>query len=139
MPLVHAGSLGVDMAVSERHEWARKIKPQYSDGELVRVVGARHQAEAEFIQGLLIEEGVPSLIKRSRGFDVPDMLSAGGRDVLVPRSGVEAARDVLMQAEILHPTAIAESGVDRPLRILAGLLIALGVVAVIVVIGVDLR
>jgi hypothetical protein len=44
-----------------------------------------------------------------------------------------------MQAEILHPTAIAESGVDRPLRILAGLLIALGVVAVIVVIGVDLR
>ena len=71
-------------AVSERQEWARKIKPQYSDGELVRVVGAQHQAEAEFIQGLLLEEGIPSLIRRSRGFDVPDMLAAGGRDVLVP-------------------------------------------------------
>lgn len=139
MPLVHAGSLGVDMAVSERHEWARKIKPQYSDGELVRVVGARHQAEAEFIQGLLLEEGVPSLIKRSLGFDVPDMLSAGGRDVLVPRSGVAAARDVLMQAEILHPTATAASGVDQPLRILAGLLVALLVVGLIVVVGVSLR
>jgi hypothetical protein len=139
MPLVPAGSLGHDVPVSERHAWMRKIKPQYSDGELVRVVGARHQAEAEFIQGLLIEEGVPSVIKRARGFDVPDMLSAGGRDVLVPSSGVPAARDVLMQAEILHPTANAASGVDQPLRILAGLLIALVIVAVIVAIGVALR
>ena len=139
MPLVRPGSLGVDPPVSERHEWARKIKPQYSDGDLVRVAGARHQAEAEFIQGLLLEEGVPSLIKRSRGFDVPDMLSAGGRDILVPRSGVPAARDVLMQAEILSPTAAGASGVDPPIRILVGLLAALAVVGLIVVVGVALR
>jgi hypothetical protein len=137
IPLVQAGSLGVDQPVSERHEWARKIKPQYADGDLVRVAGAKHQAEAEFIEGLLLEEGIPSLIKRARGFDVPDMLSAGGRDVLVPRSGAAAARDVLLQAEILRPDATTT--VDRPLRILAGLLIAIVVVALVLWIGVALR
>ena len=38
--------------------------------ELIRVAGARNQAEAEFIQGLLLEEGVPSMLKRTAGFDV---------------------------------------------------------------------
>ena len=47
---------------------------------------------------LLLEEGVPSTLRRSAGFDVPDMLAAGPRDVLVPESGLEAARDVLMQS-----------------------------------------
>jgi hypothetical protein len=138
MPLVHQGSLGVDQDVTERHEWARKIKPQYAEGDLVRVVGAKHQAEAEFIQGLLLEEGIPSMIKRSRGFDVPDMLSAGGRDLLVPRSGLPAARDVLLQAEILHGGP-APSPIDRPGRILVGLLAAIAVVALILAIGVALR
>jgi hypothetical protein len=138
MPLVLEGSLGRDVPVSERQAWVRKIKPQYSDGDLVRVVGARHQAEAEFIQGLLLEEGIPSLIKRSRGFDVPDMLSAGGRDLLVPQSGVPAARDVLMQADLL-PAGEAASGIDPPIRILVGILIALAIGGLIVVAGVALR
>ena len=64
---------------------ARKIDPRYSHGELVRVARAQHQAEAEFVQSLLIEEGIPSMVRRSAGFDVPDMLAAGPRDVLVPR------------------------------------------------------
>ncbi len=74
-------------AADARHERARKVKPQFAEGKLVRVVGARNQAEAEFIQGLLLEEGVPSLLRRSAGFDVPDFLAAGPRDVLVPQSG----------------------------------------------------
>jgi hypothetical protein len=81
--------------VSEARARARKLRPQYSDGPLVRVAWARNQAEAELIQGLLIEEGVPSMVKRTRGFDVPDFLAAGPRDIFVPASGVEAARDVL--------------------------------------------
>ncbi len=81
---------------SARRERARKIKPQYAEGELVRVARAQHQAEAELIQGLLLEEGIPSMTKRSGGFDVPDFLAAGPRDVLVPTSGAEAARDMLM-------------------------------------------
>jgi hypothetical protein len=76
-------------------ERVRKIKPQYAEGELVYVARAHHQAEAELVQNLLLEAGIPSTTRRSAGFDVPDFLAAGPRDVLVPRSGAEAARDVL--------------------------------------------
>ena len=44
---------------------------------------------------MLLEEGVPSLVRRSGGFDVPDFLASGPRDILVPQSGAEAARDIL--------------------------------------------
>jgi hypothetical protein len=74
---------------------ARKVHPPYAEGELVRVAAARHQAEAEMIQNLLLDAGVPSLVRRSGGFDVPDFLAAGPRDILVPRGGEATARDVL--------------------------------------------
>jgi hypothetical protein len=80
---------------SRLQERVRKIKPQYAEGELVYVARAHHQAEAELIQNLLLEAGIPSTTRRSAGFDVPDFLAAGPRDVLVPRSGAEAARDML--------------------------------------------
>ena len=96
MPLVYAGVTGVDQPVTDVGERARKIKPQYAEGELVRVAGAHNQAEAEFIQGMLLEEGVPSVQRRARGFDVPDFLAAGPRDVLVPQSGAVTAREVLL-------------------------------------------
>jgi hypothetical protein len=123
--------------LDERHEWARKIKPQLAEGELVRVAWARNQVEAEFIQGLLLEEGVPSMLKRSRGFDVPDFLAAGPRDVFVPSSGVPTARDVLLQAELIPQDGDARSpaaptSTQAPLRILAGLLVALIVGALVV-------
>jgi hypothetical protein len=116
--------------VSERQERARKIKPQLAEGELVKVVGARNQAEAEFIQGLLLEEGVPSILRRSAGFDVPDFLAAGPRDVLVPESGASAAREVLLQAELISPEP-AGTGIS-PARLLAGLLLALAIGALVV-------
>ena len=43
---------------------------------------------------------MPSVTRRSAGFDVPDFLAAGPRDVLVPEAGVEAARDVLLQTDL---------------------------------------
>jgi hypothetical protein len=134
MPLVYAGTAGVDQPVTAAHARARKIKPQYSEGPLVRVAGAHHQAEAEFIQGLLLEEGVPSMLRRTRGFDVPDMLAAGPRDVLVPRTGLDAAREVLLQAEVISGGP-EPSPIDRPLRILGGLVGAIAVVAAIVWLG----
>ena len=138
MPLVYAGSLGVDAPVTDRQEWARKIKPQLAEGELVKVASGRHQAEAELIQGLLLEEGVPSMLKRSAGFDVPDMLAAGPRDVLVPRSGADVARQVLMQAELLAVGGPSSSGVDAPSRILLGVLSAFVLVALIAWAGTEL-
>ncbi len=115
---------------SERHERVRKIKPQLAEGALVRVVGARNQAEAEFIQGMLLEEGVPSLLRRSAGFDVPDFLAAGPRDVLVPQTGVSTAREVLLQAEIISPERVAST--VEPRRLLIGLIAALLIGALIV-------
>ena len=97
MPLVAVGGEPIEAPLSEAHARARKIDPRYTQGELVRVAGGRNQAEAELIQGLLLEEGVPSIHRRSAAFDVPDFLAAGPRDILVPQSGAEAAREVLMQ------------------------------------------
>src|SRR5205085_12103953 len=124
MPLVYAGSQGLEAPITERHERARKVKPQYAEGDLVRVAGGHNQAEAEFIQGLLLEEGVPSMLRRAAGFDVPDMLAAGPRDVMVPRSGVEVARDVLMQVDVVPSgaDAAAQRPVVVPSRLLLGLL-----------------
>jgi hypothetical protein len=134
MPLVYAGTAGIDQPVTDTHARARKIKPQYSEGPLVPVAGARHQAEAEFIQGLLLEEGVPSMLRRTRGFDVPDMLAAGPRDVLVPRNGLEAAREVLLQAEVISDTPERPAS-DGPIRVLAWLVGAVLVVALILWLG----
>jgi hypothetical protein len=135
MPLVYAGSPGAGERITDRHERARKIKPQYAEGDLVRAAGAQNQAEAEFIQGLLLEEGVPSTLRRTRGFDVPDMLAAGPRDVMVPASGYTAARDVLLQAEIVTDERPAST---PPGRVLAGLLAACALVALIAWIGTEL-
>jgi hypothetical protein len=93
MPLVHSAAAAP--AATERQRRARKIKPQYADGQLVKVAQAANQPEAEFIAGLLLEEGIPSMLRRSSGFDVAESLAAGPRDVLVPESGAEAAREAL--------------------------------------------
>jgi hypothetical protein len=66
-------------------------------GGPVKVADARNQAEAEFIQALLREEGIPSMVRRSAGFDVPDFLAAGPRDVLVPAAAVDLARQILTE------------------------------------------
>ena len=110
--------------VSERRERLRKIKPQLAEGRLIRVAGARNQAEAEFIQAMLLEEGVPSLLRRTAGFDVPDFLAAGPRDVLVPESGVATAREVLLEADLI--SADPRPATVAPTRLLVGLLVALG-------------
>jgi hypothetical protein len=129
MPLVYAGLTGVDQPVTEAHERARKVKKQYLEGDLVKVAFAQNQAEAELIQGLLLEEGIPSMTRRSRGFDVPDFLAAGPREILVPQAGVAPARDVLLQAEIIDGQSTVP--VTAPLRVLAGLLGAVAIVGVI--------
>src|SRR5512133_2529071 len=99
MPLVYSGR-GAEQPITETHERARKVKPQYARGEPVKVAFARNQAEAEMVQGMLLEEGIPSMLKRTRGFDVPDYLAGGPRDILVPQTGAGAAREVLEGSEL---------------------------------------
>jgi hypothetical protein len=131
LPLVHDAQPPSDQPVSPRHAAARKIKPQLAEGDVIRVVGARNLAEAEFIQALLLEEGVPSMLRRSAGFDVPDFLAAGPRDVLVAQSGLATAREVLLQAELIGPEPVSGPPV-APARLAAGLLVALAIGAAVV-------
>jgi hypothetical protein len=104
MPLVQPEGEPLDQPLSEAHGRARKIDPRYAEGPLIRVAGGRNQAEAELIQGMLLEEGIPSMLRRTAGFDVPDFLAAGPRDVLVPEAGSQAARELLHQADMAPPS-----------------------------------
>jgi hypothetical protein len=121
MPLVLAGGPQPRLSASQKR--ARKIKPQYAQGGLVRVAWTRTQAEAELIEGMLLAEGIPSLMRRPPGFDVPDFMAAGPRELLVARSGLEAARDVLLQNDIAAGSPVRVSP-PRATRVLAARLLA---------------
>lgn len=119
---------------ADLHERLRKVKPQYTEGPLVRAAFAGNQAEAEFIQALLLEEGVPSTVRRAQGFDVPDMLAAGPRDVMVAASGWTTAREVLLEADVVDERTYRLV----PRRVAAGLLGAVTLVGLIAWIGTEL-
>ncbi len=72
MPLVQMTG-AAEAVLSERQQRARKIKPQYSEGKLVKIAAAQNGVEAEMIQGLLLEEGIPSMAQRAPGADVPGL------------------------------------------------------------------
>ena len=127
MPLVVAPA---EAQLDERQERARKIDPRYADGPLVWAAGARNQVAAEFIAGLQLEEGVPSLIRRAAGFDVPDFMASGPREILVPASGAQAARDVLLETGIRDPAAAPVTSAGAT-RLIAGLLLVVAVVAIV--------
>jgi len=126
-PLVIVGA-PLPLDADPARERARMIHPPYADGPLVKVARAANQPEAELLQALLLEAGVPSLARRSGGFDVPDFLAMGPRDLLVPEGGAAAARDVLGHREPRPAVARARPWV----RVLA-LALALLVISFVVV------
>lgn len=69
-------------------------------GDLVKVAFARSEVEGELLQGLLAEAGIPSVLKRSLGFDNPDFLSSGPRDVMVNAGDAQRAREVLAETMV---------------------------------------
>ena len=108
------------------------------DSDLVKVAYADDEFAAEFLQGLLREADVGSVVRRAPGFDVPEFLTAGPRHVLVAASDVPLAQDALRE---LDP---GESGppsrrsrADRRSRVLAGLLIPVALVALVVCLATD--
>jgi hypothetical protein len=122
--------------LSAAQQRARKIKKQYCEGEPVKVARVRNQVEADFVQALLLDAGVPSFVRRAPGYDVPDFLAAGPRDVLVPQSGEDVARDMLLDHEPTPtPTAAAAAAArayPAPARVLAGLLLGLLFVGLVI-------
>ena len=132
MPLVTAGEeLPPE---SELRDRARKIDPRYREGELVKVAWAHNQAEAELIAGLLLEEGIPSVVRRARGFDVPDFLAAGPRDVMVASSAEDHARDLLGgRAGVGTPPPPSIRGVAVAMLMILGACAAVGLIAALLV------
>jgi hypothetical protein len=129
LPLVLAD--GSVEPLDEARERARKVLPRYSEGPLVRVATARHQAEAELLGNLLLEEGIPSLIRRTGGFDVPDFLASGPRDILVPASGAELARELLGNPAPTPARRTAE-GTQQWVKVLAVALVVLTLAVILV-------
>jgi hypothetical protein len=66
-------------------------------GKLIKVGFARNQAEAEMLQALLQESNIPSILKRAGGFDNPDFLAAGPRDIWVNKDHADKAREILAE------------------------------------------
>jgi hypothetical protein len=74
---------------------ARKIDPALAQGPLVVLVRARNEAEAEFLRGLLLEFGIPAVLRRASDLQAPDPFSGGPFELLVAASGLQAAREAL--------------------------------------------
>jgi hypothetical protein len=71
-------------------------------------------------------------LRRTAGFDVPDFLAAGPRDVLVPESAFVTAREVLLEGELISDSDVPVGRPVSPGRLLVGLLAALVIGAFVV-------
>jgi len=63
--------------------------------EWVKVGSAPNETMALMMEGLLKGADIPVLIRRPAGFDVPDFLAAGPRDILVPGIVFPEAREIV--------------------------------------------
>jgi hypothetical protein len=75
--------------------WRRTRKATATGPRWVIVAVARHQPEADLIVNLLHDGDIPAYHRRGRGFDVPDFLALGPREVMVPDDRAADARAVL--------------------------------------------
>ena len=59
-----------------------------------KVAAAPDESVTVLMDGVLKDASIPSLVQRAAGFDAPDFLTAVPRDVLVPGSLVEEAKQI---------------------------------------------
>ena len=93
MPLVHPERGEHDASESRRR--GRKVNPRYTEGRPVKVARAANLAQAEFLMGMLLEEGIPSMLSSDPAIIAVYAPVAAPRDVMVPESALEAAREAL--------------------------------------------
>ena len=79
------------------------FKRSDSDPEPVEVALAANQTEADLIQGILREEGIPSMTKKPEGHFLTDLFQMGARYVVVPASAEEEAKKILEDLERIVP------------------------------------
>lgn len=105
-----------------------RMRPEYGRGELVAVTTVSNPAEAEMLREMLLEEGIPSMVRLARSFD-PRFLPGGGpHEVLVRESGYEAAYQ-LVHGRDPDPRVPAARGRMEPGNLLALILVGVGLVA----------
>jgi Putative prokaryotic signal transducing protein len=107
----------------------------------VRVAVAANQAEAELLQGVLDDAGIPSTWRRTGG-DLPELLAAGYREIYVPADAADEAQALLATMETpsseepdvaptrrigLERTGLRLIGKATAVVVVAGILISLGV------------
>lgn len=63
----------------------------------VKVAYAADQAEAEMIQGILREEGIPSVTSKPKDTFLTDLFAMGPRNIMVPASAEAKARQLLAE------------------------------------------
>jgi hypothetical protein len=105
----------------------------------VRVAVAANQAEAELLQGVLSEAGIPSTWRRTGG-DLPELLAAGYREIYVPSAAAGEAQALLATLETPdyepEPAPTRRIGLERTgLRLIGkagALLFAAGIVVGVV-------
>ncbi|MGK2954576.1 MAG: DUF2007 domain-containing protein [Solirubrobacterales bacterium] len=71
--------------------------------EPVQVAFADNKTEAELIQGILREEGIPSITRKPNGTFLTDLFGIGAREILVPAAAEEKAGKILEDVEQAEP------------------------------------
>jgi hypothetical protein len=88
-------------------------------GRLVKVGFGRTQVEAEMLQGFLGEAGIPSVLKRTIGFDTPEFFASGPHDVFVNASDAKRAREVLAEMTV-EDEGSEQRGLEEERRLARG-------------------
>jgi hypothetical protein len=104
-----------------------------------RVAVAANQAEAELLQGVLADAGIPSNWRRTGG-DLPHLIAAGYREIYVPAGAAEEAQALLATLEVdeseSEPEPTRPVGLERTgLRLVGKLTAALLSVGILAGIG----
>ena len=96
LPLVYSPARRGRAHADPAHERARKIRPQYAEGPLVKVAAARHQAEAEILAGHPARAGRPGADCAARAASTSPTSSPPGRATSsCPRRARSVAREAL--------------------------------------------
>ena len=76
-----------------------------SEGEPVKVAFADNRSESDLIQGILKEDGIPSITRKPNGTFLTDLFGMGAREIYVPAAAEENAKQLLayLQNDAEHP------------------------------------
>jgi Putative prokaryotic signal transducing protein len=108
-----------------------RLRPEYAQGELVAVTTVRNPAEAEMLRDMLLDEGIPSMVRMARSSNPFEMAGGAPHDVLVRESGYEAAYE-LVHGHPPEPVPPTSRSGPEPGNLLAVVLIVLGLIALVV-------